>query len=277
MSMSAQTLEMLQELGAQPEFEGEWEGALEFEWESELESEEFFGRLAGLAARAMRSPTLRRVGLAAARSALGGLGDIGAAIGGQPRSMGARVGGGIGAAAGRVMSDLLPEQEFEGEWEWEAEINPIRRAYPDPLMEHLGHAASATASEAEAEAFIGALVPLAARLIPQAAPVIARAAPQLIRGLAGVTRTLRSTPQTRPLVRALPTVVQRTARTIGRQAAAGRPVPPQAAVRTLARQAARTLSSPQQCVGAYQRSRALDRRYHGAVARSNGAYAAAGM
>src|SRR5690349_5008575 len=53
------------------EYEEEWEG--EFEAESEAEAEAFFGRLASLAQRAVRSPALRRVGLAAARSALGGL------------------------------------------------------------------------------------------------------------------------------------------------------------------------------------------------------------
>src|SRR5438132_9262300 len=101
--------------------------------------------------------------------------------------------------------------ELEGEYEWEAEANPIRRVYPDALMEHLGHAAAEAATEAEAEAFIGALVPLAARLVPRVAPMIMRAAPNLIRGVSRATRVLRANPATRPLVRAIPTVVRRTA------------------------------------------------------------------
>jgi hypothetical protein len=224
---------------ALPELEGEFEG--ESEWEGE--SEEFFRQLAGLAQRAARSPALRRVGLRAARAALGGLGNVGGALGG-----------------------MLPQAEYEGEWEaeWEGEgeVNPQLRAYSGALMEHLGHAAAEAESEAEAEAFIGALIPLAAQVLPRVAPTVMRAAPGLIRGLSGVTRTLRRNPGTRPLVRTLPAIVRRTTATIARQAGQGRPVTPQTAVRTLARQTAQVLGSPHQCVQAYQRSRALDRRYH---------------
>lgn len=223
------------------EYEGEWEGELE----GDFEGEEFFRRLAGLARRAIRSPTLRRIGLRAARSALQGLGPVGGAIGA-----------------------ILPQSEFEGEaeWELEPELSPIRRVYPDALMEHLGHAAEEAESEAEAEAFVGALIPLAARLLPQVAPAIMRAAPNLIRGISGVTRQLRRNPVTRPLVRAVPAIVRRTAAGMAQQAARGQPVTPQSAVRTLARQTARVISSPTQCVRAYKRSRALDRRFHRAAA-----------
>jgi hypothetical protein len=221
------------------EGEAEYEGELEAEFEGEEESEEFFRRLASLATQAAQSPALRRLGQTAARSAIGSLAGQG---------------------------ELELEGEWEAEYEGEAEANPIRRIYPDALMEHMGHAASETESEAEAEAFVGALVPLAARLVPRVAPTIMRAAPQLIRGVARVTRTLRRNPATRPLVRAVPTIVRRTTANLARRVARGQPVTPQVAVRALAGQTARVLSSPQQCVHAYQRSRALDRRYH-AVAR----------
>ena len=159
------------------------------------------------------------------------------------------------------------EFEWEGEWEWEGGegMNPIRRVYADALMEHLGHAATEAESEAEAEAFIGALIPLAARIIPRAAPVIMRAAPGLIRGLAGATRVLRRSPATRPLVRTMPTIVRRTATSMARQAAQGRPVTPRIARQTLARQTAQVLSSPRQCAQTLQRSQTLDRRYHHAA------------
>jgi hypothetical protein len=254
-------LEALPEL--EEEYEGEWEGALE----GEFESEEFFRRLAGLARRAIQSPTLRRVGLAAAQTALRGLGDIGGAVGGAPGTRGAAIGRRLGTEAAGVLGGLLPQSEFEEEFEWEAdgELNPIRRVYPDALMEHLAHRAAEAESEAEAEAFIGALIPLAARLLPRVAPAIMRAAPGLIRGVAGVARTLRRSPATRQLVRTIPTIVRRTAANIAQQAAQGQPVTPQTAVRTLARQTAQVLSSPQQCVQAYQRGRALDRRFHRAA------------
>jgi hypothetical protein len=240
MSMYESTLEALPEL--EEEFEGEWEGELE----EEYEGEEFFRQLAGLARRAVQSPTLRRVGLAAGGAALGR--DLGRVI-------------------GRRVSDWMPQSELEGEFEWEleGELNPIRRVYPDALMEHLGHAAATAQSEAEAEAFLGALIPLAARLIPRIAPTVMRAAPGLIRGISGVARTLRRSPVTRPLVRAMPTIARSTVANIAQQVAQGQPVTPQTAVRTLARQTARVLSSPQHCVRAMQRSRALDRQYHRAA------------
>src|SRR5215469_11316331 len=69
--------------------------------------------------------------------------------------------------------------EWEGEFEDEGEAmaNPLRRVYPDAMMEHLGHAAAEAESEAEAEAFVGALIPLAAGLARKAAPHVARATP----------------------------------------------------------------------------------------------------
>jgi hypothetical protein len=256
--MSAYAFEVL------PELEDEDEGAWEGELEGDFESEEFFGSLAQLARRAAQSPTLRRVGLAAARTALRGLGDLGGALGGAFGAAGADIGRRLGAQAGGYLGGLLPQSEFEEEFEWEADaaLSPLRRVYPDALMEHLGHAAAEAESEAEAEAFIGALIPLAARLIPRVAPTIMRAAPGLIRGVSGVARTLLRSPATRPLVRAVPTIVRRTAANIAQQVAQGQPVTPQTAVRTLARQTAHVLSSPQQCVQAYRRSRAMDRRYH---------------
>jgi hypothetical protein len=153
----------------------------------------------------------------------------------------------------------------EAEWEAEALVNPIRRVYPDAMMEHFGHAAAAARSEAEAEAFVGALIPLAARLLPRVAPVIMRSAPGLIRGVAGVTRTLRQSPTTRPLVRAVPTIVRRTAIDLDRQVARGARVTPQQAVTTLARQTQNVLSSPQQARRAMHRNARVDRAYHRAA------------
>ena len=224
------------------EFETELEDETAMGFAGESESEQFFGGLARLANQAIQSPALRRIALAGARSALtGGLRGLA---------------GAIDSPAG----DAAGEYEFEGEWE--AELNPIRRVYPDMLMEHLGHAAAETESEAEAEAFIGALVPLAAQLLPKVAPMVMRNAPQLIRGVTRVARTLRRNPRTRPLVRTLPTVVRRTVADMARQANAGRPPTPRASVRTLARQTAQVLSSPRRSVVAYRRSRALDRDFH---------------
>ncbi len=261
----------MQALEAFPEYEfGEWESGYggqseyEYEHEGEYESEEFFRGLANLAARAVQNPALRRVGLAAARHAIAGIPRVAGAIGG-PGSVWSDLGRSAGGALSRHLLGQLPAQEYEWESDGEYEINPITKVYPAALMEHLGRAATDAEDEAQAEAFIGALVPLAARLIPHVAPAIMRSAPQLIRGASNVTRMLRANPSTRPLVRAVPAIVQRTARSMANQAAAGRPPTPQRAMQTMARQTARTLSDPRQCVRAYQRSQALDRRYHQAI------------
>ena len=171
--------ELAHELEAIPEIsEGEWETA-----QSEAETEAFFGRLARLARRAIQSPALRRIGLAAARSALGGLGP-----------------------AGKAAAGLLPQQEAEFEAEWESlpelemeyeaetELNPVRRIYPDALLEHLGHVAAEAESEAEVAAIARRMVPLVTRAMPGVARIIRRNAPQLARGLANVARTLGRSP-----------------------------------------------------------------------------------
>ena len=183
------------------------------------------------------------------------------------------------------ISGLLGEGEYEDEWEgeyedefelegeWEGEFedegeamaNPLRRVYPDAMMEHLGHAAAEAETEAEAEAFVGALVPLAAGLVKSAAPHVARATPQLVRGLSKVTHTLRGKPSTRPLVQTIPTIAARTTRSLARQMAHGRPITPRRAIRTLAGQTAAVLRDPRTRHRVVRHARALDRNYHHAT------------
>jgi hypothetical protein len=161
---------------------------------------------------------------------------------------------------GGIVSGLLGEGEYEDESEGMA--NPLRRVYPDAMMEHLGHAAAEAETEAEAEAFVGALVPLAARAARAAAPHVARSTPHLVRGLSKVAHTLRGNPSTRQLVRVLPTVASRTTHSLARHAAHGRPITPRHAMRTLAGQTRAVLSSPRARNQIVRRARALDRNYH---------------
>jgi hypothetical protein len=213
-------------------------------WSGETESEQFFGALTRLARQGVGSMTApgslqRRVAVGAARQAIGR---------------------GLSAVRGQLKPPCASQLSLD------EEISPIRRIYPDAMMEHLGHAAAETHSEAEAEALAGALVPLAARAVPQAAPAILRAAPGLACGLAGVVRTLHRNMATRPLLRTVPAVVRSTAASIAQQVSRGATVTPQAAVRTLARQTARMLGSPQQAARAFRRSQRLDRQFHRAGA-----------
>jgi hypothetical protein len=222
----------------------EWE--LETEWE--LEGEDFLARPNGhpIPHAALSRGTLRRVAPVAARAVLAA--------------------GSRGLAPAGLEGEL--EEEHEGEYETEYLLSPVRRVYADAMMEHFGHVAAESESEAEAEAFIGALIPLAARLIPRIAPTIMRAAPGMIRGVAGLARTLRRNPATRPLVQAVPTIVRRTVADVARQSSQGRPVTAQQAVRLLARQTNRVLSSPDRAAPALRRAAVADRHFHrGAQAR----------
>jgi hypothetical protein len=148
------------------------------------------------------------------------------------------------AAEAELEAEGELEDEFEAEDEDEAEgfVNPVRRIYRDAeTMAHLARQATLTESEGEAEAFIGALVPLAAKIIPRAATVIARNAPTLVRTARRITRNLRRDPRTRRLVQAMPVVLQRTAQSLADQAAAGQPLDANSVSRTLSRISGRVL------------------------------------
>lgn len=151
------------------------------------------------------------------------------------------------------------DPEFEDEWE----SAPAGASSTAMLMEHLGAMAAEAESEAEAEAFLGALVPLAAKL----APVIAKAAPAIVRGVAKVGGRLWRNPATRRMVQAVPQVVQRTAVDLARQHAKGRPLTTRTATRALARQTAQVLGSPDRRRQAVRRCQRMDRRWRAAQQR----------
>jgi hypothetical protein len=188
--------------------------------------------------------------------------------------------GGIARSVGGLLGEGEDESEYEAEFEFEYEVeaeleteaedegedeafvNPVQRIYRDAeLMAHLAGNAATAEGEEEAEAFIGALVPIAARLIPRAASLVSRNAPALIRGATRIVRRLRKDPATRRLVRAMPVVLQRTAQSLADQAASGRPVNAETTVRTLARMTGRVLGSPHSCRRALGAVGVFDRRY----------------
>jgi hypothetical protein len=160
-----------------------------------------------------------------------------------------------------AMQEAESESEGEFEDEWEEEANPQLRAYPDALMEHLGHMAAETESEAEAEAFIGA-IPLALQAGRALLPLASRAAPHLIRSASRLTRALRRNPRTRKLVRTVPTIIRRTNTSLRRQAQSGRRITPQTATRTFQQQARQVIGNPAQCAHAWRNAQRGDRRYH---------------
>jgi hypothetical protein len=228
------------------ELEAELEG--EFEGESEAEFEnEFEGEVEG-------------------EGWLGAIGNV--------------VGNLLGESESESEAEFEAEGEFEGEFEseFEAGINPIRKIYPDAMMEHLGELAAESESEQEAaEHFLPligmaaskllpvvakAAMPLAKKALPRIAKAVSRVTPQLTKSVGKIARGLHRNPQTRHLLRAVPSVARRTVGTIAKQAARGRRITPAVAVKTLARQTRHVLGTPRHRAHALRRHHALERRLH---------------
>lgn len=262
--MSGIAAELELEGESQLEQELEHELAHESEHEQEQEHEAFFNHLAAMADRGGRSQSLRRVALAAARSALRA--NV------RPYPV--------------IEGEMELEQEGAGELEIEA--GPATRKHCAAMMEHMGHAAAEAANEQEAAEHFLPLIGLAAKFIApkllgfaakkiggrllgragsqlarRVAPrILGRVAPQLTRGIANVTRTLYRHHGTRPLLHVVPRIARGTMSTLVRRVANGRRITPRYAVRTLARHTARTLSNPRALSRTYRRSRVWDRRFH---------------
>ncbi len=149
----------------------------------------------------------------------------------------------LGSSLGGAVGSLLPREN------------------EDEAVAYLAESATSAESDEDADAFIGALVPLAISALPSVARVAGRVIPHLARSAARTVRVLRSRPSTRRMVRAMPTIVRRTAMDIGRQARRGRPVTPAAARRVLARNTARVLRNPRSAARAMRYCRSLARRY----------------
>lgn len=181
-------------------------------------------------------------------------------------------------AIGNIASSLLGEGEDEGEYEDEYEISPARKIYPDAMMEHLGELAAEAETEDEAaEHFLPligmaaskllpvvakAVAPAAKRLLPKIAQAVTRATPHLTRRIGTVAKTLHRNPQTRHLLKTVPTIARRTVGSIARQAATGRRVTPTTAVKTLNRQTRRVLAHPRQRHAALRHHHRLERGLH---------------
>jgi hypothetical protein len=232
------------ELGFGLESEHEFESEAEFELES---GEHFFGGIGNFLKQA--APVLRQVAKAAAPI-------VGTAIGGP-----------FGTALGGLASNLLSEHELEAEHEGEFEaehegeleaehesehevaheIAAHELTMHEALAEMMAEAASHEMHEGQAEAMVGASVMTV--LSPRDRRALSHLLPHLVCGAAVLTRILRRRRITRPAVRAVPTIMRRTVRSLKRQAAAGRPINRRTAGRTAARQVRRVLGSPR-AVGA---------------------------
>jgi hypothetical protein len=240
------------------QYELESDRESECEFASEYESEEFFPLLAPLLAKA--APM--------AIKAIGGL--IGNARRRRQREFEFECEGeyegdpfignllqGLGGALG------LAEGEFESEFEFESA--PMTEY--EMVMENLAYRAAHSESEAEAEAFLGALVPMAARLIPSAARAISSVAPSLVQGVARMGRTLYNNPNSRQLLQTVPQVLKGTMGTLANQVEQGKPISQTMALKALAANTAKVLDNPNQVATAMKKSH---RAQHQMRAKMNG-------
>ncbi len=228
------------------EFEGEQTlGEYEYEGFGESEGEQFFGKafkkIGGFLKKA--APILKQVAKVAAPI-------VGTAIGGP-------IGGKIGSMAGKLLGESEYEAgfEFEMEGESEAEMEAVLQgplSEQQALGELMAAAASRAATDMEAEAQIGSATVIA--LSPADRDTLRLVLPSINRGVAVLTRILRARPATRPAVRAIPTIIKRSAVSLRNQAASGRPVTRNAAARAVATQTRRVLASPSICGRAIQRN-----------------------
>jgi hypothetical protein len=240
---------LLGEGEGEDEFEGEFEG--EFEDETEQFS---FGSIFKKAL-----PILKSVAKVAAPIA-------GTVIGGP-------LGGKLGSmVAGSLEGEYEDEQEGEYEDESESEIASEISSHPlthnEAVAEMMAEAASIEAREGEAEAMAGASV--ISVINPRDRRALRRILPHLTKGVAILTRILRKRRITRVGVRAVPTIMRRSVRSLKRQAAKGRKLTRRRAGRTFARQVRSVLGNPRAAAtairrnakvsGAYKRPRRIRRR-----------------
>jgi hypothetical protein len=245
------------------ELEDEWEGEDESEdfdlggvisgllgegeGESEDEAEEFFGSIARFVRK--NAPMLKQIAKVAAPM-------VGTAFGGP-------LGGALGSMAARALGEgefedelefedegeFEDELELEGEWEDEAS-HAMSEA--EALAEMMAAVASRAQTDAEAEAMIGAatVTVLSARDRAE----LRRLLPYIVRASCLLTRMLRRQRASRPALRAVPSIVKRTARDLHRQSVAGRPVSRRTAARVMSRQTRGVLGSPRQTAAALRRN-----------------------
>ncbi len=221
----------------------------ESSFESEDEGEYFFGKIGKFLKKA--APILKSVAKVAAPI-------VGTAIGGP---FGTALGGLAAKALGEseYEDESFFESEGEGESEMVHEIAAHELSHHEALAEVMAEAASHEVHEGEAEAMSGAAALTV--ISPRDRRALRRILPHMIRGTAILTRILRRRRATRPVVRAVPTIVRRTIRDLKKQAAKGIPITRKRAGIAAAKQVRKVLSSPKACAAAIGRNVKVSRAY----------------
>jgi len=132
-------------------------------------------------------------------------------------------------------------------------------SHNEAVAEMMAEAASHEAHEGEAEAMAGAATLTV--ISPKDRRALRRILPHMVRGTAILTRILRRRRLTRPMVRAVPSIMRRTVKDLKRQAARGIPITRKHAARAAAKQVRRVLGSPRACAAAITRNVKVSRAY----------------
>lgn len=119
--------------------------------------------------------------------------------------------------------------------------------------------------EDEADPFLPALIPLAAKALPFAMKALPAAMPLIQRGVKALGRFFRESEAEQATV-AIPKIVAGTATELAKRAEAGKPIGRKQVVAVMAREAAKSLGSKPALVAAIKQNRAAVKRAH-AIAR----------
>jgi hypothetical protein len=251
------------------------------EWEGSTEADPFLPFLAPLAAKALpaiaraAAPYARRL-LPVARRAIGAA--VQSVLTPSAPPVRYRAAGYTRSPAGgrrmalrlvRQLQGLIERGEAEAsqaeaaffgaaEQEWEVGENAV--AHEAALTEVLAAEAAHTASEAEAQALLGAALPITIRII--AGPrSMRRLTPALVQSNARLVRGLRrSGPAGPQLLRTVPTIQRRTLASLKAMQRSGRSVRPTMVAPLMAAHAAKVLGTPRICGPALVRNSVIRQR-----------------
>jgi hypothetical protein len=155
---------------------------------------------------------------------------------------------GLHEIAQEIQHELATEAQHESSNEVAHEIASHEIAHHEALAEVMAEGAAQEYHEGNAEAMVGAAV--ITTLSPGDRRGLRLLLADLVRGTAVLTRILRRRRITRPAIRAVPTIVRRTVRSLKRQAAQGKPITRRAAAKAAAVQVRRVLGNPRACAAA---------------------------
>jgi hypothetical protein len=194
----------------------------------------------------------------------------GAAIG----TLGGPAGTAIGGSVGGIVRDLEDEDfaDYEDDdMDTEDEMNATLPIAPvdDSLAEAMA-AAAAKSSPNDAQALGGAIT---ITIMTRSPLAVKSMAPGIASATGRIAKSMASSPASRPLVKVMPDVVKRTAASLGRKAAKGKPITNKTTARVMKKQLKRVLGSEKNLAKALAGNEVKRRRLNkAAIARAERFY-----